>query len=394
MLPKSIISFVLIACFVALAACDGLPVSDPSALQNGQTADERNPIQNPQSTNDGSGTINSQGTVDTSSSTTSSSGQPGESAPAGKGGTTQPGFDGQPGSGTLYNEATYKFSVQYPGNFAVFIQTAEKLAALNPKPVAAFLYMDSSLKFNDPVSGPADLEIRVYNPAGITSPESWLSSSGFSGNSFTIQPFRTLNAVGVEVCSNTLVFPNCSYVFLGNGWIFQLIPASQDGETMVDTFKFTGTTESNPGTPDGSSTIYTNATYKFAVSSPVNSVLRNMAAEKIAKLTPKPVLALQFMNTKTLLSSAPDEPADLEVRVFDRAGATSLENWLAASGITSTSTTPKAFTKAKTAGLEVCPATMLGPGCSYYFYGNGWVYQLIPASINGEAALKTFTLIP
>ena len=35
---------------------------------------------------------------------------------------------------------------------------------------------------------------------------------------------------------------------------------------------------------------------------------------------------------------------------------------------------------------------MIAPGCSYFVLGNGWVYQLTPASVEGERIVRTFTL--
>jgi hypothetical protein len=49
-----------------------------------------------------------------------------------------------------------------------------------------------------------------------------------------------------------------------------------------------------------------------------------------------------------------------------------------------------AFQAANVAGVEVCASTMIAPGCSYFVMGNGFIYQLTPATLEGEAMAPTF----
>jgi hypothetical protein len=35
---------------------------------------------------------------------------------------------------------------------------------------------------------------------------------------------------------------------------------------------------------------------------------------------------------------------------------------------------------------------MIGPGCSYFVMGNGFIYQLTPATLEGDVMAQTFTV--
>ena len=110
------------------------------------------------------------------------------------------------------------------------------------------------------------------------------------------------------------------------------------------------------------------------------------------------------MNPVTASSEIVDlEPADLEIRVYAAGGipvqggaSADLDSWLTSNGLLPAdgSLQPKPFQTENVSGVEVCASTMIAPGCSYYFTGSGWVYQLTPATLQGEAMVKTFRLIP
>jgi hypothetical protein len=54
----------------------------------------------------------------------------------------------------------------------------------------------------------------------------------------------------------------------------------------------------------------------------------------------------------------------------------------------------KPFQTANVSGVQVCASTMIAPGCSYFVLGSGWVYQLTPATLEGETMVRSFMLIP
>jgi len=148
---------------------------------------------------------------------------------------------GQPPSGTMitYTDSTYKFSVSYPADFVFRTQPDEKLSQLKPKPTASFIIMNPVTASSDIVDlEPADLEIRAYGAGQIASLESWLTSNGLlpADGSVPLKPFQTTNVSGLEVCASTLIAPACSDFVLGSGWVYQLIPVTVEGETMVNTF--------------------------------------------------------------------------------------------------------------------------------------------------------------
>jgi hypothetical protein len=137
----------------------------------------------------------------------------------------------------VYADNTYAFSVQYPDTFVVRMQPAEQLAQLTPMPSAALRVMSPVIATSDLGDRePADLEIRVYEVGQIASLERWLTSNGLLSAGDTVQPFKAATVSGVEVCASTMLAPGCSYFVLGGGRIYQLTPATQEGETIVNTF--------------------------------------------------------------------------------------------------------------------------------------------------------------
>lgn len=154
----------------------------------------------------------------------------------------EPGAQGgqpQPGTMVVYTDDMYKFSISYPADFVLRTQPDDKLAPLQPKPVDSFILMNPVTASSDIVDHePADLEIRVHDVGQIPSLENWLTSNGVlpTDGAVPVKPFQTNNVSGVEICASTLIAPGCSYYVLGNGWIYQLTPATVEGEMMVDTF--------------------------------------------------------------------------------------------------------------------------------------------------------------
>jgi len=151
------------------------------------------------------------------------------------------------------------------------------------------------------------------------------------------------------------------------------------------------------GGQPGAKAVYADSTYKFGVDYPADFVFRTQSADRLAQLTPTPVAAFIFMNPVTASSDLADlEPADLDLRVYSVEQSTSLESWLTSNGLLSADgTVPlQPFQKAKVSGVQVCASTMIAPGCSYFFLGAGRVYQLTPATLEGESMIETFILIP
>jgi hypothetical protein len=83
---------------------------------------------------------------------------------------------------------------------------------------------------------PADLEIRVFETGPPTPLESWLTSNHLMSTGDKVQPFDTANISGVQVCASPALAPGCSYFILDNARVYQLTPATQEGEAMIETF--------------------------------------------------------------------------------------------------------------------------------------------------------------
>lgn len=144
-----------------------------------------------------------------------------------------------PAGVTTHVDPIRGFSIDHPGGFLVLPQEASRLSQFHPAPVA-------SIFFTTPIPGagdrggmdPPDLEVRVYAAGAALSLESWLASVGFTSaeGGTSTEPCRSARAVGLKVCQSTMIFPGCSCFFLRGGSVFQLTPASLEGEAMVETF--------------------------------------------------------------------------------------------------------------------------------------------------------------
>lgn len=161
------------------------------------------------------------------------------------------------------------------------------------------------------------------------------------------------------------------------------------GAVNVNT-EVTSTTQEEQPQP-GEMVVYTDNTYWFSIKHPTDFVLHIQPPEKLVQLKPTPVALFRFMSPTIAKSDLGDlEPADLEVRAYGAEQTATLENWLKANNLWIDA--PKVFQAANVAGLELCASTMIAPGCSYFLLGHGWVYQLTPASVDGETMAHTFTL--
>lgn len=147
--------------------------------------------------------------------------------------------------------------------------------------------------------------------------------------------------------------------------------------------------------PQGSglTATYTDPKYQFSVAYPPKFVIRELPAESIADLIPKPIGSITFMNPTSASADFPElEPADLEIRIYNTDNKTSLDDWLA--GTTLRSESHQDFQTPNVSGTEICLSTMLVPNCFYFVMGSDWVYGLIPVSLKGESMIETFKLIP
>ncbi len=143
--------------------------------------------------------------------------------------------------------------------------------------------------------------------------------------------------------------------------------------------------------------MYTSGVYKFRVGYPANFVFRPQPAGQLAQFNPQPDASFRIMDPLTAANDQDGlEPADLTIRIFSTGLATSLDSWLIANHLLPAdgSMQPKPFKTDNVSGFEVCPSSMIAPGCSYFFTGNALIYQLTPATQAGQTMIKTFILIP
>lgn len=161
----------------------------------------------------------------------------------------------------------------------------------------------------------------------------------------------------------------------------------------------TGKLPPSPGLaePPASWPAYVDPTYGFSISYPNGFVVQLQDVSELAQFTPTPVASIFFMNpTMAAGDLAGIEPPDLEVRVYQAGAVDSLKSWLVSVGFASADkgAVAKPYQKASVRGLKVCQSTLIAPGCSVYVLRSDLVYQLTPSSLEGEAMMETFALLP
>lgn len=135
----------------------------------------------------------------------------------------------------------------------------------------------------------------------------------------------------------------------------------------------------------------------FGVQLPQGFVIRPPDASKASAFKPAPVASFFIMNPAMAAGSlAGIEPPDLQLRIFHAADQPSLQHWLIAAGLApgTGGAGIKAYRSGAVSGLEVCPQTLIAPGCSVYVLGRGLVYQMTPGTLEGERILRSFSLLP
>lgn len=186
------------------------------------------------------------------------------------------------------------------------------------------------------------------------------------------------------------------------------VTLNEDGSTTVnqgdggESINTSGQTEPGGGAGNGTgaagsskpTVVYMDTKYGFSVEQPSDFVVRNQSEQDLAGLTPKPVAGILFMDPVIANSEVPDEPADFEIRFYALDGATSLDGWLKANGLKTSSNSQEDFKTGNVTGVKICESTMIFPGCRYYVFGEEWVYQLTATTQEGEFMLNSFKLVP
>lgn len=140
---------------------------------------------------------------------------------------------------------------------------------------------------------------------------------------------------------------------------------------------------------------YISDTYFFQIIHPANFVIRPQSTDYLTQLQPPPAAVLLFLHPDTAASDLGDlELADLELRIHEMGEAVELELWLMANQFLPTdgSISPQSYPMTNVTGVEVCNSMLIAPGCSYFVTNGSWIYQLIPASLEGEALMQTLQL--
>ncbi|HQU98730.1 MAG TPA: hypothetical protein PLV19_03790 [Nitrosomonas sp.] len=140
----------------------------------------------------------------------------------------------------IYNDSQRQFKLSYPSDFVAVERKQHELNKFTPSPQFAIIFMNDMMASSQ-FAGiePADLEIKAYRLSTQQTLNEWLESTGFAhGESGSkIRHFPTKHIHGLEVCGSTMAAPGCSVYVVNANFIFQLTPASQSGEAMMESFE-------------------------------------------------------------------------------------------------------------------------------------------------------------
>lgn len=139
---------------------------------------------------------------------------------------------------------------------------------------------------------------------------------------------------------------------------------------------------------------YTDSIYQFSIAFPSDYTFNVMPHDQLVTFNPAPAAAFTIMNPTTAASEVAElEPADVALYVFNADQVGSLNDLLVTLNLTVGGSSSTPFQAVYVSGLEVCNSSMIAPGCSYFVEGSGWIYRLIPATLEGEAIIDTLMLI-
>ena len=138
-----------------------------------------------------------------------------------------------------YTNEAYGFALDHPADFTLAAQPLMLPLTLDLPAAASFAFISPTTAGADaPEYEFADFEVRVYPLEPGESLEAWLAAGGgFLAGAGTGQPLQTASVSGVEICLDTMLFPNCTAFAAGAGWVYQLIPVTLEGYAMLASFR-------------------------------------------------------------------------------------------------------------------------------------------------------------
>ncbi|MCC8996880.1 MAG: hypothetical protein LM517_07505 [Nitrosomonas sp.] len=140
----------------------------------------------------------------------------------------------------IYSDSQGQFKLSYPNDFVAVERKQHELNKFTPPPQFAIIFMNNMMASSQFARiEPADLEIKAYRLSTQQTLNEWLESTGFAhGESGSkIRHFQTKHFHGLEVCNSTMAAPGCSVYVINANFIFQLTPASQSGQAMMESLE-------------------------------------------------------------------------------------------------------------------------------------------------------------
>ena len=139
---------------------------------------------------------------------------------------------------------------------------------------------------------------------------------------------------------------------------------------------------------------YTDTNIKYSIDYPENYGIKETSefnSEENSDLST--LTSILFMNpTMAAGDLATIEPADLQLRIYNKQMNISLPEWLNKTGLAGegSGVDVQPYRNAYVQGLKVCHSTMIAPGCAIYISADVYVYELVASSLEGEKMIDTF----
>lgn len=139
----------------------------------------------------------------------------------------------------VYQDTVNHFQISYPPQFDFKVLDNSELIKIKPEPVSATYFNDTPTTAGLLV--PPKFSLRIYKIGAGSSVEKWLKTNGLylPDSGWTITPYTRANFSGYQVNSSTYVAPGVFFYATHGDYLYQLTPLGQEGEMMLDTFKFT-----------------------------------------------------------------------------------------------------------------------------------------------------------
>lgn len=138
----------------------------------------------------------------------------------------------------LHTDPRYRYSISYDPRLSVRQLNASELAALDPVPLGAINFEQGSSSV--PGIAPLVISVKIFQNSKNEPLDEWLRTTGLlqDQGSQVIEQYRGRFVTGIKVISLNFMAPGWSVLIARSDLVFQLTPIGEEGEAMLDTFRF------------------------------------------------------------------------------------------------------------------------------------------------------------